>query len=118
MNESPSWLIDTQDLTIPNIAGQDSPLASIALPVNSNIFTQNMDVGNQETASSASSNTLTLSYLSLRNQYEPASISHDEHQPSWSGDAKSKPFLRKSHAKSRRGCFTCKKRRIKVLEAY
>lgn len=120
MEESPGWLIDSLDLKLPTIADQHSPLAlmTLALPVNSNIFIQNMNVGNQETASSASSNTLTLSHLSLRKQYKSASISHDEHQPSWSGDAKSEPLLRKNHTKSRSGCSTCKKRRIKVLEAY
>ena len=120
MDESLGSLMDTLDLHIPDIPDQHASLASMTpvLAVNPKAFIQNLNVWNQETVSSASSNTLTSSFLSPRNHYESTGTSHDEHQPSRSSDTKSEPLLRKSHTKSRSGCSTCKKRRIKVLEAY
>jgi hypothetical protein len=120
MDESSDLLIDTIGLQGPNIADQHAPLISmtLGLPVNSNVFIQNMNVWNQETASSAYFNTLRPGCPSARNHCESAGTLHDEHQPSGSGDAKLEPPLRKVHTKSRRGCYSCKYRRVKVHQTY
>ena len=106
----------TLDLRVSDIPEKHVSLVSMtpALAVNSNVFIQNVDVWNQETEPSASSNTLRSSYPSPRNHHESTGTSHDEHQPLGSDDAKLEPLLRKGHTKSRRGCYHCKKRRIKV----
>jgi hypothetical protein len=116
MDESLGSLMDTLDLHIPDIPDQHASLASMTpvLAVNPKAFIQNLNVWNQETVSSASSNTLTSSFLSPRNHYESTGTSHDEHQPLGSNDARPEPLQRKGHTKSRRGCYNCKKRRIKV----
>jgi hypothetical protein len=82
MDES-SWLKDTLDLRVLNIPKKHVSFASIApaLAVNSNLFIQNVDVWNQETELSTSSNTLRSIYLSPRNHHESMGTSHDEHQP-------------------------------------
>lgn len=116
MDESSDWLMDTLDLRVPNISDKHVSLASMppALAVSSKVFIQNVDVWNQETEPSASCNTLRSSHLSPRNHYESTRTLHDEHHPLGSDDAKLEPLLRKGHTKSRRGCYNCKKRRIKV----
>ena len=116
MDKSLGLLIDTQDLHVLNIADQHASLASMTpvLAVSPKAFIQNVNVWNHETVSSSASNTLRPSFLSPGNHYESAGTSHDEHQPLRSDDARSEPLLRKGHTKSRRGCYNCKKRRIKV----
>jgi hypothetical protein len=115
MDESSDSLMDALDLRLPNIPDQYASLASMTplLAVNPKAFIQNVNMWNQETVSSTS-NALRSSFLSPRNHYESTGTSHDEHQPLGSDDARPEPLRRKSHAKSRRGCYTCKKRRIKV----
>lgn len=114
MDESSGWLMDTLDIEVPNIPDQRASLPLMTLAVNSKVLIQNMNVGNQETASSISFNTLRPNYFGHKNHCEAAGASYGEHQPSRSGDAKPGPQLRKEHTKSRSGCYTCKKRRIKV----
>lgn len=116
MDESSGCLVDTLELCAPNIPEEHVSLASMtpALAVNSNVFIQNVHIWNNETELSASSNTLRSSYLSPMNHHISAGTSHDEHQPLGSDDAKLQPLPRKGHTKSRRGCYSCKKRRVKV----
>jgi hypothetical protein len=113
-----SWgpSVDTLDLQAPNISDQHTPLPSTAeaQAVNSNIFIRNMNPRDQERAFSTTSDTLRPSHLSHMNHYESAAAPQDEGQPLGSGNATSGPQLRKNHTKSRRGCYNCKKRRIKV----
>jgi hypothetical protein len=115
MDESASWMLNTLELCLPNTPEKHVSLASTtpALTVNSNIFIQSVYAWNEETELSASSNTLNSSYLSHMN-HESTGTSHDEHQPSGSDNAKLEPPRRKGHTKSRRGCYNCKKRRVKV----
>lgn len=116
MDESSGSLMDTLDLHVPIIPDQHASLASMTpvLAVNPKALIQNVNVWNQETVSSTSSNTLRPSFLSPRDHYESTGTSHDEHQPLGSDDARPEPLSRKGHAKSRMGCYSCKKRRIKV----
>jgi hypothetical protein len=116
MDESSGSLMDTLDLHVPDIPDQHASLASMTpvLAVNPKAFVQNVNVWNQETVSSAFSNTLTSGFLSLRNHYQSTGTSHDEHQPLGSDDARPESLQRKGHTKSRSGCYSCKKRRIKV----
>jgi hypothetical protein len=107
--------MDTLDLHVPNIPDQHASLASMTpvLAVNPKTVIQNVNVWNQS-AVSGTSNTLRPRLLIPRNHYESNNTAHDEHQPLGSDDARPEPLQRKGHTKSRRGCYSCKKRRIKV----
>ncbi|KIM93617.1 hypothetical protein OIDMADRAFT_173188 [Oidiodendron maius Zn] len=50
------------------------------------------------------------------NHHISAGTSYDECQPLGSDNAKLEPLLRKGHTKSRRGCHSCKRRRVKCPE--
>ena len=117
MDLSIDWMMNTLELCLSKPPETHESLTSTtpALSRNSNVFMQSVNVGNQETEFSASSNTLWPSYPSQRNDYGSTVISHDEHQLSGIGMTKPEPLRRKCHAKSRRGCHNCKKRRVKVL---
>jgi hypothetical protein len=120
MDESSDSLIDTTGFEGPNIADQHASLTSVTpgLPVISNVLIQNMNMWNQETASNTSFNTLRPGCPSSRSHCESDGILHDEHQPSGTADLKLELTLRKAHTKSRRGCFSCKNRRVKVHQTY
>jgi hypothetical protein len=107
--------MDTLDLHVPNIPDQHASLASTTpvLAVNPKAFMQNVNARNQETVSSTA-NTLRPRLLIPRVHYKSTNTAHDEHQPLGSDDATPEPLQRKGHTKSRRGCYSCKKRRIKV----
>jgi hypothetical protein len=115
MDESSDSLMGRLDLHIPNIHDQHASLASMTpvLAVNPKAFIQNVNVWSQDTVSSTS-NTLRPSFLNPSNRYESTGTSRDEHQPLGSDDARPESLQRRGHNKSRRGCYSCKKRRIKV----
>lgn len=50
----------------------------------------------------------------LEDYLESSRVSADEHRSSGSIGASTRPLRRKSHLKSRRGCYNCKRRSIKV----
>jgi hypothetical protein len=50
----------------------------------------------------------------LKDYLESSRVSAGEHRSSESIGASTRPLRRKSHVKSRRGCYNCKKRSIKV----
>jgi len=92
----------------------DSASMTSSLTLSSKGFIQNVYVWEQEIKLGFSSNTLNSSYLGPSNLPQSANISHDEHQLSGSDRAKVEPGRRKGHTKSRRGCYNCKSRRVKV----
>ena len=116
MDESSGYLVNTLELCVPNIPEEHVSLASMtpALAVNSNVFIENVHIWNHETELSASSNTSRPSYPSPMNHHISAGTLHDEYQPAGSNDARLEPLPRKGHTKSRRGCYSCKRRRVKV----
>lgn len=116
MDESSGSLMDTPDLHVPHIPDQHASLASTTsvLAVNPKAFIQNVNVRNQKTVSTSTSNALRSRLLIPRNHYESTNAAHDELQLLGSDDARPEPLQRKGHTKSRRGCYSCKKRRIKV----
>lgn len=109
-------LLDTLEPYVPNVREDPVSLASMTpeLAVNSNVFIQNVHIWNHDTELGTSSDTLSASPLSPINHHVSTGTSHTNHQPLGSDDAKQEPLPRKGHTKSRRGCYSCKTRRVKV----
>jgi len=106
MDDSSYSLMDKLDLQvpIPNIPDQDASLTSMT-PVLA---------ADPEAAPSTSSNTLRPDFLSSTTNYKPMDTLYDEHQPLGSVETRAEPLPRKGHTKSRKGCYNCKNRHIKV----
>jgi hypothetical protein len=118
MDQSIGWMMNTLELCHSNLPEEHVPLVSTipTLSMKSDIFIQSVytRIGNQEIELSASVNSLRPTRLSHMDKPKLTSESHDERQPSASGITKLGPLRRKCHAKSRRGCYNCKKRHVKV----
>ena len=102
-------------MQLPHIPDQNTSLASMisAQEVNPIAVTHIINPWKKKTESGAS-NSLMPYFPGHRKYYKYTGTLHNEHQQLGCDDAKPEPALRKAHIKSRKGCYTCKKRRIKV----
>lgn len=108
--------VGTLDLYLPEYPDQDAFLPSISpvSAVNPAALMRNVTFWSQEIEPRASK-ALTSSFLNPCNQCESTGTSNGHHLIKIN-DVRPEPTPRKGHNKSRRGCYSCKARRVKVYQ--
>jgi hypothetical protein len=116
MDGSSGSSVGTLDLDLPEYSNQDAFLPSISpvSAVNPAALMRNVTCWSQEIEPRASKVPMS-SFLNPRNQCESTGTSNGHH-PIKINDVRPEPTPRKGHNKSRRGCHSCKARRVKVYQ--